>query len=156
MMDFQTMVTNAVTAARVEELKKLPVLTLGELIAKLEEIERKDPSRLEKYGEGNYPHVQFDFCGMEPTTLDSWRGVYAELALGYAESAYPKECSLSELLAELRSGVGKTFQGWKGGDLTMGRGTPVCVANPGRSGNTAIVDVLDEEHTVILLTTYIA
>jgi hypothetical protein len=141
MMDFQTMVTNALAAGRAEDLKKMPVLTLGEIIAKLEGILSK--------GDGGR-RVRYDFEYLTPTTLDSWRGVYAELALGFQiEGSGP---TVKELLEELKSAIGKTFVGYKGGDYVMGRQTPVWVANYGNAGSTAIVAVEANEYKVILRT----
>lgn len=61
-----------VKAQRRVAFENSPKLTLGELIAKLEAVpdEKKDKT------------VQFDFEYAYPTTLTSWRGIYAELALG--------------------------------------------------------------------------
>jgi hypothetical protein len=76
--------------------------------------------------------VVFDF-GPKPTTLASWRGIYAELALGYDDVVSPP--TVAELLAECRRADGTTFTGWKGGDFTMGRETAVWVANRGETSD---------------------
>lgn len=143
-MDIQEVLTNAVSVARAEELKNLPILSLGEIIAKLEAIQESEKERDEE------PWVRFDFGSLVPTKLDSWRGVYAELAIGYEDvKNWP---SLSSILAEFKSAEGKTFTGYKGGDFKMGRGTPVWVANYGDSGNTAIVSVENGGYEVIFVT----
>jgi hypothetical protein len=143
-MGLQEMVTNAVSAMRAEELKDMSVLSLGEIIAKLEAIQEKEKGRDEE------PWVRFDFGSLVPTTLDSWRGVYAELAIGYEDvKDWPK---LSVILAEFKSAVGKTFTGYKGGNFKMGRNTPVWVANYGDVGDTAIVEVENGGYEVTLIT----
>lgn len=145
-MDFQQMLDDRIAAMRAEQLKKMPVLTVGELIAKIEACGEQN-----KYGEDKY--VQFDFEYTHPTYLMSWRGVYAELAFGYeSEGDFP---SVAKVLEQLRRAVGKKYEGYKGGDFTMGRSTPVWVANNGNVGNTGIVDVLDEDYKIVLETRYI-
>lgn len=163
-MNFQDIISNAADQMRTEELKNMPVLTLGEIIAKTEAI-------LDRWNENkkdqDEPEVMFDFECAYPTGLSSWRGVYAELALnfsfiGYGIDGYekvknfkPKQPTISEFLNILKGAVGKTFTGWKGGDFVMGRGTPVWVANDGNSGNTAVVGIKNEGYQVVILTQYV-
>jgi hypothetical protein len=101
-----------------------------------------------------------------PTGLSSWRGSYAELALnfsfvgygmpGYIKTDGPdlKELTVTEFLAILKSAIGKTYTGWKGGDFVMGKNTPIWVANDGNSGNTAVIGVRDDEYAIILETAH--
>jgi len=147
-MDLQTLMNNAVNAQRAEEFKNSNRLSLGELILKLEAIQSVNKD-LDKKDE---TQVCFDFCGMAPTILLSWRGVYAELALGY-EREYPYP-TISNVIRELKSGVGKTYEGYKGGSFAMGRSTPVWVDNWGQSSQTAIIDVLDNKYYAVLITGY--
>jgi hypothetical protein len=144
MLDLQSILHNHATAARQEELKTLPVLSLGEIIAKLEAVADQNKE------------VVYDFDGMCPTHLMSWRGIYAELSLGYRLGNAIK---VSELLGQCKEAVGKVFEGYKGGDFRMGRGTPVWVANYGESSresekykyvNVAIVGVQDGEKVTLL------
>lgn len=129
-------------------------LNLGELIQKLEKCEltwreEKEPK-----------NVCFDFGTAIPTTLDSWRGSYDELALGYKLSGYDNndehfsKTTAEALLNELKSAIGKEFTGWKGGEFHMNKSTRVWVANPGNAGNTGIVEVVDDGCRIILLTSY--
>jgi hypothetical protein len=148
-MDMGEVIQKMVKADRAERLKNSPQLSLGEIIAKLEGAERVTAE------------VQFDFERLVPTSLDSWRGSYDELGLGFRVTGYTDgaddkltEPTVESLLKELRGAIGKTYTGWKGGDFEMGRRTPVWVANPGNCGNTAIVDVKDHGHTVILVTAW--
>jgi hypothetical protein len=129
-------------------------LTLGQLIQKLEKCELT-------YGEENKPKdVCFDFGSAVPTSLDSWRGVYAHLALGYELSGRDNNFrdftspNVKDLLSELKSANGKCFTGWKGGEYYMNKSTPVWVANPGGVGHTAIVDVYDDGINIVLITAY--
>lgn len=137
-MDIQKILTDACTARRAEALKTSPQLTLGEIILKLEAIKDQEKD------------VLFEFCQLRPTVLDSWRGSYAELAFGFDEKyPYPK---VKEVLQWCKDAVGKTFQGYKGGDFTMGKATPVWVANYGNSGDTGVLEIFDDEYSVYIQT----
>lgn len=139
-LNLQAIFDNAIAAQRQEHLKASPQLTLGELILKLEAIADKTKQ------------VHFAFEYAHPTQLDSWRGSYDELALGFSlEGQAP---TVAALLEELKSAIGKTFEGYKGGQYVMGKNTPVWVANYGNTGNTGIVEVLEKDWTVILETKY--
>lgn len=129
-------------------------LTLGQIIEKLENCGFT-------YGQKNEPkEVCYDFGTAIPTTLNSWRGSYSELALGYKLSGYDNkeehfaQTTAEELLTELKSAIGKEFTGWKGGEFIMDEDTPVWVANGGDSGNTGIIDVVDDGWRIIIMTAY--
>ena len=99
--------------------------------------------------------VQFDFCYLAPTALASYRGYYDHLALGWTEGSrdWP---TVSDIVDRLQSAIGKEFEGWKGGEYTMDRDTPIWVANPGQTGSTGIVGIKEQgEYAVILLTTHV-
>ncbi len=139
-MDLQEVLSNAVKAKRTEELKTSPQLTLGELILKLEAVTKKELN------------VYFDFECARPTHLNSWRGSYDELALSFMFEG--DVLTVEKLLTILKGAVGKTYIGYKGGDYVMGKTTPVWVSNYGNSGNTAVVDVLVLDYSIILETKY--
>jgi len=149
-MDLQTYLSNAVAASRAKSLAASDQLTLGEIIAKLEPIVEKQKAVIEKYG--HEATVQYDFEYLFPTSIDSWRGIYAELALNFESEG--TRMTVSDFLKMLKDAVGKTYTGYKGGDFTMSRQTPVWVANYGNSGNTAVIGIVDDEHTVIIITAY--
>jgi hypothetical protein len=113
-------------------------LTLGELIFVLSRIDPK-------------ADIQYDFGGFHPTTIDSYRGFYEQLAVGF--DSY-KKCTVGEFLARCNQMVGATVQGWKGGDYDVGSRTPMWVANRGHSHSTAIIGVIDLGHTAIIETAY--
>ena len=75
-MDLQTYIQNAVKASRENTLSNSDQLTLGELISKLEPIVKNQKS-------DNEATVRYDFEYLFPTSIDSWRGSYAELALDF-------------------------------------------------------------------------
>lgn len=96
--------------------------------------------------------VMFDFCGIGPTTFDSYRGYYDHLALGYKDD---HRIRAGELLELAQACVGATYTGWKGGEYRMTRDTPVWVANPGDTHGTGVVDVTgagENDWRVVLVT----
>lgn len=146
-MDLQTYLDNTIKSERAVRVGRGDQLTLGEIILKLEAINPK--------GKDKEPDVVFDFEYLFPTGIDSWRGAYDELALGfsgYSEGRNPM--TISQFLALLKNCYERTFFGYKGGEYTMGKTTPVWVANYGNSGNTVVLDVVDNEYQVILITGY--
>lgn len=123
-------------------------LTLGEIISKCEEIQRRGYKLLD----GSEPIVIYDFAGFFPQYIDSWRGAYSELALSIEQSG--PELTISAFINLLKAARGKAFQGYKGGSYTMHNHTPVWAANHGESGNTAIIGVKDLGYQVLLTTAY--
>lgn len=148
-MDIQKILDNEISAQRAKRLANSDQLTLGELIAKIEPIAAKQGERIEaKQGESD---VCFDFEYLKPTSLSSWRGSYAELAIEFASG---EAMTVNKFLEMLKDAVGKTYTGYKGGEFQMSRQTPLWVANYGNAGNTAVIGVLDLGYTVIIETAY--
>ncbi len=113
----------------------------------------------EKQGTKDEKTVRFDFEYAIPTRLSSWRGDYSELAICFDFIGYdnfgkerPKDMTLSNFIALLKSAIGSTYEGWKGGEFIMNENTPLWVANDGNVGETAIVGIKDDDYEVILLT----
>lgn len=100
-----------------------PTFTLGELI-----------NELEKYPET--ARVRFDFANFEPDGFCSYRGFYDHLSLMYRRE---HSATVGELLTAARNAVGGKFSGWKGGEYTMNRETPVWVSDSGDNDGTTIV-----------------
>lgn len=145
-MDLQKLVDNSVIANRAEEMKTSEQLTLGELIMKLETVspvyEDYDKKQQDK-------DVAFEFEYLKPTGLSSWRGSYRELAIEFDGD---KEYTVKSFIKELKEAIGKTYQGYKGGDYVMGKTTPLWVANYSNCGETAVVDIRDTEYTTYIVT----
>ena len=119
-------------------------MQLGLMIAKLEQIEQQ-------HG-GDLP-VQYDFGRTQPEDLDSWRGIYAELALGWKVTQYGDEpMTVTKLLELLRSARGATFRGYKGGDYTMGDHTRVHMDNYGECTSTSIAMITTDSYSVTIHT----
>lgn len=99
--------------------------------------------------------VMFDFCRCVPTKVDSWRGIYAEPAIGWAPFLDGKIPTVAEFLKELEEAIsGRVFDGYKGGEYTFNRYDTLHVDNPGQCTNTEIVRVKVEDYRVLLCTEY--
>lgn len=90
-------------------------MTLGKLIDRLEAM----PETLMVYG-FKEPH--------------SYRGYYSHLSFEPTTEMLPA----SEAVRVCRSAIGEIFEGYKGGDYTMGRNTPVWIASYGCCGQKII------------------
>lgn len=81
---------------------------------------------LEKYKDSDMV-IKLD-TGFYPKNFDSWRGSYCELSLTYDL----KEKTLAkDLYLEAVESDGETFEGYKGGEFTMNKKTPIHQANYG-------------------------
>lgn len=112
-------------------------ITLGALIDALENIP-EDAT------------VKYNFPGAFPTTLNSYRGYYNQLALGHGGFDYNEPVTKELLLSRLEAAIGATFTGWKGGEFTMDRDTPVWCANPGDPSGYGITKVKSDGYYIIL------
>lgn len=176
-------------AKRSEEMKNSTQLTLGEIILKLETVKNKnlpiffDKTKYVPTGlcswRGSYCElaVQYenggDYCYEQPKP-DCIRD---EAPFGRDHSykcpcggtpkhktSLPEKPTVSDFLAVLKLALGKYFVGYKGGDFTMGKTTPVWVANDGNcsgflkekgaeyNSDQSIVDITETEKKVILNT----
>lgn len=116
-------------------------LTLGMLIEKLA---RCKPDSI----------VYFDFGNVRPINdVDSYRGFYEQLALGYEDTYSISTVTVRQLLKTLEDSVLATFGGWKGGEYVMDDDTPMWAANRGDSTRTMIVGVHEYEYGIVYLLT---
>lgn len=120
-------------------------MTIGEVIDALETA-------------GPAVRVVFDFGGVVPSTVESWRGIYAEAALGFAGGDYSSNANptAAGLLEVLRAAIerGNVFDGWKGGEYQYDRDTPLHVDNRGCYTNTELTRVEVGEFEVMLHTAH--
>lgn len=94
--------------------------------------------------------VEFEFGGLVPGRFHSWRMVYTQLCLDW-DGRWPRV--VGDLLTEAQACVGKTFEGWKGGDYAMSRDTNLWIARDGESGGyTRVVAVREDEGEVKIVT----
>ena len=120
---------------RHDRFKASGQLSLGELIHRLKNIDPALP-------------LYFDFGNFAPIKVSSWRGAYRELAIEYVPTDFFDEALYTGrfLKEHLEPAVGKVFIGYKGGEYTMTKSTPVWVANWGASDNTGVVGVITSTH----------
>ncbi len=111
-------------------------VTLGKMIEVLSTAVADDPERL----------VVFE-DGLSPTYPHSYRGYYADLS--FAPASEP--VTVSEMLAKCKESLGKTFEGYKGGDFCMGDDTPLWAAPYGCCGD-AIVGFRPEADRLVIIT----
>jgi len=106
--------------------------------------------------------VYYDFCGCVPTTFGSWRGIYAEPALGWEPAGYSRDSgrptpnvTVAKLIYRAKAAIsGQAFQGWKGGEYTYTESLPVHVDNQGDANDTVLIGVEDRDWYVILRTQF--
>lgn len=110
--------------------------TISDLIQFLE---RCPPSSIVVYDNGKIPRY-----------LCSWRGDYTELALSQ-DGAFP--ISVGDILKDLRDAIGKTYEGYKGGEYQMNGATGVYCDNWGQCTNTHIVGGIHRDGVAVLKTT---
>jgi len=67
----------------------------------------------------------------------SYRGYYEDVAFEPAENV-----SVASMLRHAESALGATFEGYKGGEYTMGEWTTCWISNYGESGGDCIGSVL--------------
>ena len=88
-----------------------------------------------EYLEKEDPDLQIKLGFHEP---HSYRGYYSELAFE------PKaDTTIKDMLACAKRALGATYQGWKGGDFTMGEYTDVYLAEWGDVGDSIGTVLLD-------------
>lgn len=125
-------------------------MTIGGFIKLLEGLR---PKQKETDLEPRGRYVRFDFGYAVATELDSYRGSYEELALGF-DGRYSAEGlkTVGALLDHCRAAIGKTYVGWKGGDFLMREGSELHVANSGCTSDTEIIGVRDDGYFVDIVT----
>ena len=102
--------------------------------------------------------VFFDFTNCVPTTVHSWRGIYAEPAIGWRSTesmrAGDSVPTVESFLRELNIAIepDREYAGWKGGSFSYDDNSPLHVDNPGMYTCTEIVRIAVNEYRVTLIT----
>lgn len=78
-------------------------------------------------------------------TLDSYRGYYSDLA--FEPDAGWR--TVSELLQECRSAVGKAFEGYKGGEYVMDLDTPLWLSPWGEVSGLKLIGLKTDEDPIV-------
>jgi hypothetical protein len=92
--------------------------------------------------------VRFDFAGMAPGQVASYRGFYEHLAV----EPIKDHVTVEVFRNSLQRALGATFEGYKGGTYRMHENTPVWVSFWGDSSGTMITEVVVDEYGVLLRT----
>ena len=116
--------------ARMQQERASQQLTLGQFIAALKEL----PPAAMVSGLGD---------------LMSYRGYYCDLAF----DPETREETVAALLARCQDAMGRTFEGYKGGDFLMGETTPLWVAPYGSSGERVMGLRVEGERVMVTLAT---
>jgi hypothetical protein len=86
-------------------------------------------------------NIEFDFCGMKPTSVRSWRGSYDCLAIEPEEPKWANHVTVADLIKTLEQAKHRLFDGYKGGEFYMDDASQVWVDRWGESTCTGIVGI---------------
>lgn len=143
-MDFQKEFDAMVTAQRELAFSQNDQLCLGDLIDFCQNV--KDKTKTVVFDDGTYP-----------LTIDSWRGLYKELALDWNDEPNGIRLDVSSFLKLLVEADGGVFTGYKGGEFVMSRSTPIWIANYSQTskdydkeGYSAVVGIEESKTNVVL------
>ena len=104
------------------------VTCLGDMIDSLALILKSNPDAI----------IYFAFGALVPTTFDSYRGSYDQLALGFKVDG---NCTVKELHTEALAADGRRVTGYKGGTYNPNRKTPLWADNYGNYSRQRIVSI---------------
>lgn len=181
--NLQQTINNMMKAERAGEMLNSVQLTIGEIILKLEAVTNKElpiyfdnkkyrPTGLDSW-RGSYCElaIQYDegggTCYEQPKDTcqrDDFGDHHYKCSCGGSnkyDMSLPKEPKVKDLLEKLKLSLGKYYVGYKGGDFTMGKTTPVWVANYGTSSgfkstkdkySQGVVDITEKKDQVIINT----
>jgi hypothetical protein len=107
------------------------IMRLGQLIAVLKGCKLAE--------RGRECCVRLDYPACLTGSVDSYRGYYEDLALGYDWSEEKAEPTIAKLLETLEWANGSTYSGWKGGEFKMHEDTRLWIDNSGTCFGVAIV-----------------
>lgn len=120
-------------------IKTTNQVTVGQLLTALSSMPADSPvfARVGRKTEAIVPGVH------------SYRGFYEDLAIPTLLGGEP--LTVAGLMAELRTAIGRTFCGWKGGEYLSTKDTAVWIAKRGNSGH-AVTGVKMSRKRHVLLT----
>lgn len=181
-MDIQTILDNAVKAGRAKIMESSDQLTLGELILKLEYVKNKelpvffDETEYSPTGfcswRGHYRELAITYSEGEANNCydapldtcekDEFGDHHYECQCGNKDGhdTTLKSPTAQSFLDMLNFIKGRYFIGYKGGDFTMSRQTPIWVANDGKcsgfiemeEGCQGVVSIEEREDRIVILT----
>lgn len=119
-------------------------LNYGEFVERL-----RDAIARAKRGDDEY--LSFDWGSAYPSTIDSYRGYYEHVGIGFDGSH--GGCKAGDFLKKLEDALHTDMTGWKGGEYTIHDRCEVWVACNGCTSRTRIVDVQPREYSGIEIIT---
>jgi len=141
-MDLEKILHAGAAEMKQKKFAQKPIRTLGEVILLLRAAPPTDI-------------VKLDFTDQNPHSLGSYRGYYEDLSLEYGtlygEEAGSSPITVKQLLEMFEQAVGKTYQGYKGGDFTMHTKTLVWVAPYGGTGRM-LTDIKSKDGITTIIT----
>ncbi len=119
-------------------------LKLGELIEALESANKDAPVYLIVNEQHRWP-----------TVVGSYRGYYSDLAIEHEPATdFEDRATVEEFLAHLKQALDSTMTGYKGGEFTMDKDTPLWADFWGQCNNIAVMSVdVDLDGTVVTIHT---
>lgn len=100
--------------------------------------------------------VYYGFGYLFPTTVNSWRGIYAEPALGWSEShgIVRTPPTVAALIAEIENAIdGREFTGYKGGEFSYTEDSTLHIDNYSEYSSTEIYRIEVNDSRVVIHTT---
>lgn len=131
-MNYQDLIHAVNEATKMEAGKEY---NLGKLIL---DLEKQD---------GNLKIV-IDTNGI-PISFSSYRGYYNRLAIEYENTG---SMTVKEFLKRAKNIVGRTFEGYKGGNYLMDEETPIYVSNYGEAEGLKVIDIKKKKNNVTIVT----
>lgn len=95
--------------------------------------------------------IKYD-TGEFPGPPDSYRGYYSDLALAIEPTENEEAPTVKHLLGWMQEALGKTYQGYKGGDFVMDAQTPLWASNYGECNGTMITGISVDSGWAIIKT----
>jgi len=132
----EQLIYSGVAEMKQKEFAQKPIRILGEVILLLKDAPPSDT-------------VKLDFTDHNPRRLGSYRGYYEDLSLEYGTENPPM--TVEQLLKMFEGAVGKTYQGYKGGDFTMSAKTLIWVAPYGDTGRM-LTDIRSKNGITTIIT----
>lgn len=93
--------------------------------------------------------IYFDWAMQVPTTVCSYRGYFADLAVNFTDKNF---ILTSNFLETLEKSNNQYFSGYKGGLFQMHNASRLWVANRGETSYTVIVEVKEFLHGNVIVT----
>ena len=113
----------------------LGIMTVGHVLAALKRLDH----------DGN---IQFDFGGFYPYGLNSYRGYYEDLSIGYGRDPM----TVKQFEALLLGAIGRNFVGYKGGEYEMGKSTFIWVDDHSSANGVGLVGIENHKHWASITT----